>query len=137
MARGFAAADPAPDRRPQLLILLGMAAWLGGWLLRLAWGQEAAGWALLGGGVLLVLIGLWSAGCAHPHTVYRPDPWHARDFVVIAAAAVTALAYVLPWPGLDRAPLFYYPYAGLTWPAMSWPLFAATLGLAGPLAVSG
>ncbi len=55
MARGFAAGEAAVDRRPQLLMLCGMAAFLAGWLLRLAWQQEAEGWALLFGGTLLLL----------------------------------------------------------------------------------
>lgn len=133
MARGFATGEAVVDRRPQLLMLAGMAAFLAGWLLRLAWQQEAAGWALLFGGTLLLLAGLWLAGRRHPHTVYRPDAWHWRDGVVIAAALVAASAYVLPWPGLDRAPLFYYPYPALVWPELSMPILLATLGLGAPL----
>jgi energy-coupling factor transport system permease protein len=131
VARGFAAGEAVPDRRPQVLMLLGMVLWLGGWLLQLAWAQELAGWALLAGGAGLLLLGLWLAGRAHPHTDYRPASWHMRDGLVIAAAAITALAYLLPWG--ERSALFYYPYPALAWPALSWGLLAATLGLAGPL----
>jgi energy-coupling factor transport system permease protein len=133
MARGFAAGETLVDRRPQLLMLAGMAAWLAGWLLRLAWQQEGTGWALLTGGTILLLAGLMLAGRQHPHTVYRPDTWHWRDGVVIAAALVAASAYVIPWPGLDRSPLYYYPYPALTWPEFSLAIFVATLGLGAPL----
>lgn len=135
VARGFAGGEAPPDRRAQVLMLLGMALWLAGWLLQLAWGQAAEGGLLLGLGAALLLIGLWLGGRAHPHTDYRPPRWHRRDVLVVAAAAVTALAYLLPWH--ERAALFYYPYPALVWPVVSWPLLAATLGLAGPAAVRG
>jgi energy-coupling factor transport system permease protein len=85
------------------------------------------------GGTILLLAGLWLAGRQHPHTVYRPDTWHWRDGVVIGAAMVAASAYVIPWPGLDRSPLFYYPYPALAWPELSMPILLATLGLGAPL----
>lgn len=134
MARGFAAGEALPDRRPQLLVLAGLGAWLAGWLLRLGWQQELAGWLLLAGGAACVIAGLWWAGRRHPHTDYRPATWHERDVAVAAGAMLAACAYLLPWPGLDRAPLFYYPYPALVWPALSLPLLIATLGLAAPLA---
>ena len=133
MARGFAAGEAMADRRPQLLMLAGMAAWLAGWLLRLAWQQEGTGWALLAGGTILLLAGLWLAGRQHPHTVYRPDTWHWRDGVVIAAALVAASAYIVPWPGLDRSSLFYYPYPALVWPEVNVVILFATFGLGAPL----
>jgi energy-coupling factor transport system permease protein len=133
MARGYAAGEAMADRRPQLLMLAGMAAWLAGWLLRLAWQQEGTGWALLAGGTILLLAGLWLAGRQHPHTVYRPDTWHWRDGVVIAAALVAASAYIVPWPGLDRSSLFYYPYPALVWPEASVVILFATFGLGAPL----
>ncbi len=133
VARGFAAGEAVADRRPQVLVLLGMASWLLGWLLRLAWQQELAGWTLLIAGIALLAGGLWLAGRRHPHTVYRPDPWHWRDAAVIGAATVAASAYLLPWPGLDRSPLFYYPYGALVWPALSPAILLATLGFAAPL----
>jgi energy-coupling factor transport system permease protein len=133
MARGFAAGDAMMDRRPQVLLLCGMGAWLSGWLVRLAWGMEIAGWGLLIGGALLLVMGLWLGGRQHPHTVYRPDTWQWRDGVVIGAAILAASVYLVPWPGLDRAPLFYYPYPALIWPEFSLPIAAATLGLGAPL----
>jgi energy-coupling factor transport system permease protein len=133
MARGFAAGETAADPRPQLLMVGGMATWLSGWLVRLAWRQEVLGLALLLSGGALLAAGLWLAGRRHPHTIYRPATWHWRDGVVIAAAVGTAAAYVLPWPGLDRSPLFYYPYGALVWPPLSIALLLATLGLGAPL----
>jgi energy-coupling factor transport system permease protein len=133
MARGFAAGEAAADWRPQLLMLAGLGTWLLGWLARLAWQQELLGWTLLLSGTLLLVAGLWLAGRQHPHTVYRPETWHWQDGIVIGAAVVAASAYVAPWPGLDRAPLFYYPYPALVWPEVSVPLLLATLGLGAPL----
>jgi energy-coupling factor transport system permease protein len=133
MARGFAAGEVVVDRRPQLLMLCGLGAWLAGWLLRLAWQQEGAGSMLLLSGTALLLGGLWLAGRRHPHTVYRPETWHWRDGIVIGAVALAASAYIVPWPGLDRAPLFYYPYPALVWPELSVPILLATLGLGAPL----
>ena len=135
VARGFAGGEAAADRRPQALALLGMAVLLAGWLLQLAWGQALAGGLLLLAGAALLLGGLWLAGRAHPHTEYRPATWSARDLPVLAGAALTAAAYLLPWG--ERAALFYYPYPALAWPVVSWGLLAATLGLAGPVADSG
>jgi energy-coupling factor transport system permease protein len=133
VARGFATGEAKADRRPQLLMLAGMTAWLMGWLLRLAWQQDGFGWALLACGTILLLAGLWQAGRQHPHTVYRPDTWHWRDGIVIGAAVVAASAYVVPWPGLDRSSLFYYPYPALAWPELNVAILIATLGLGAPL----
>ncbi len=102
----------------------------------MAWGFEAPGLVLLGLGGLLLIGGLWWAGRAHRHTVYRPEVWQAGDFVVLAGAAVAAVAYLVGGFGLDRASLFYYPYPALVWPGFSVGIGLATLGLAVP-AVNG
>ncbi len=133
MSRGFATGEAVRDRRPQLLMIAGIATWLAGWLVRLAWGQEAAGLALLAAGIALLVAGVWLAGRQHPYTVYRPDVWHRRDVLVIGASLLAASAYIVPWPGLDRTALFYYPYPTLVWPLLSPPILLASLGLAAPL----
>jgi energy-coupling factor transport system permease protein len=135
MARGFASAEAQPDKRPQLLMLGGLVALVGGWLLRLAWHQLIPGAILLVAGTAALTAALILAGRQHPHTVYRPDRWHPADLCVVAGAALTASIYLLPWPGLDRSSLYYYPYPSLTWPTINYLIAAATLGLAVPVAV--
>ncbi len=75
----------------------------------------------------LGLIGaaLWRLGRATPRTSYRPQPWTGGDGAIVAGALISALALVIPWPGLDRSSIFFYPY-----PQLSWPPFHPLLGLA-------
>ena len=133
VARGFASGVATPARWPQLLVLGGFSAVVVGWLLRLVWAQPAAGalLMLLGGAALLA--GLWRAGRSHPHTVYRPDRWYVRDWVVVGGALLAMAAYLLPV--FDRSTIFYYPYPALAWPAFDWRIGAATLGLLAPALV--
>ena len=49
-------------------------------------------------------------------------------------AAVPALACLLPFPGLDRGSLYYYPYPALAVPGFSAALGVATWGLLAPAA---
>jgi len=135
MARGFASAEAQPDKRPQLLMLVGLVALVTGWLMRLVWQQPLVGSGLLLAGALALGSALVLAGRQHPHTVYRPDAWHKSDLAVVAGAVLTAMIYLLPWPGLDRSSLFYYPYPALTWPAFNPIIGVATLGLALPVFV--
>lgn len=133
MARGFVSAGQGTPAQPRLLLLGGTAAVVAGWLLQLVWGQVWPGVALLLSGALLVGGGVWLAGRQHPHTVYRQDVWRLRDAAVIAAAAVVALVYLGPLPGMERATLFFYPYPALTWPGFDPAISAGTLGLLAPL----
>ncbi|MBK8046090.1 MAG: energy-coupling factor transporter transmembrane protein EcfT [Anaerolineales bacterium] len=135
MARGFASAEENVNRRPQVLLLAGLGSWLAGWLLRLVWRQPLLGDLLLIAGTGALGLGLWLAGRQHPHTVYRPTPWHWQDGVVIAGAALVGAIYLFPLPGIDRSSLFYYPYPALTWPAASALIVAGTLGLGAPAVV--
>jgi energy-coupling factor transport system permease protein len=135
-ARGYAGGDTqGGDWRPQAFVLAGMAAVLAGWVVPLAWDAPWAGAALVLGGLALVGAALWLAGRNHPHTLYRPAPWQGRDWLVAAAAAVPALACLLPLPGLDRSSLYYYPYPALAVPGFSAALGVATWGLLAPAAV--
>ena len=116
-------------------MLAGLAALVVGWLLRLAWQQPVVGTVLLVLGIAALAWALLLGGRQHPHTVYRPDRWARGDYVVVGGALLTTLVYLVPWPGLDQSTLFYYPYPALTWPTISWPIAAATLGLAMPIVV--
>jgi energy-coupling factor transport system permease protein len=130
-ARGFASAGEAThDARTRTAVLLGLVALLGGWLLRLAWGQALPGLGLLLTGVGLIASALWVVGRRVPRTTYRPEPWTWRDWAVLLSAAVVPGALVLP--GLNRAALFYSPYPALSLPGFDPLVGLATLGLLGP-----
>ena len=140
MARGFAGtgpADPAGLDESWLRVGLigGLAAVISGWLLRLVWGKPVWGMALLVGGTLLVVFVLWRTGKRHPHTVYRPQPWRWRDWIVTGMALASALIFVAPWPGIDRISLFYTPYLTLSMPSFSLLYGVATWGLLAPAVV--
>lgn len=133
VARGFASGDEAQARWPQWLVLAGFVFVVAGWLLQLVWRQPVWGGALLVAGVAALLTGLWRAGRRHPHTLYRPDIWRARDWFVAACALLAMAAYLLPV--FERSTLFYYPYPTLSWPAFDWRVGVATLGLLAPALV--
>jgi energy-coupling factor transport system permease protein len=126
-ARGFASSDPAGRRgeaAPQLAVVAGLVALLGGWLLRLVWGIEALGTALMAAGGLAILAVVWWLGRqGGRRTAYRRQRWELPDWAVALGAAVTVVALMLPGPGRDS--LIYYPY-----PALSPPAFDAAIGLA-------
>jgi energy-coupling factor transport system permease protein len=133
-ARGFAGADQ--QNQPvwtRLALVVGLSLLLAGWLLRLAWGYAALGLGLLLAGVALIILTLWREGQRVPRTVYRPAPWTGTDWVVVAAALLSAAMFVIRWPGLDRSSIFYYPYPALSMPSFSVVIGAATLGLVVPV----
>jgi len=134
-ARGFASVPEARrDTLARTAIVSGLAAVLGGWLLRLVWGAEALGlgFMLIGGG--LIVGALWAMGRRVPRTTYRAEPWTWRDSVVVLGAAVALAAFALP--GLDRTALIYYPYPALSPPGFDLAIGVATLGLLGPALLS-
>jgi energy-coupling factor transport system permease protein len=134
-ARGFVSAEPASQNAaPRAAIVLGLVALLGGWLLRLVWGQELLGLAMmLSGGVLIVVV-LWAMGRRVPRTTYRSEPWTGRDWAVLLGAIVVLAGFLLP--GLDRTALFYNPYPLLSLPEFDPVLAAAMLGLLVPALVT-
>jgi energy-coupling factor transport system permease protein len=136
MARGFASAEARPNQTPQALFLIGLGGVVGGWLLRLVWQQTLAGTLLLLASFAALGLGLWLAGRQHPHTVYRPAVWRRADVLIVVGAAVTAMVYLAPLPGIDRSTLFYYPYPALSWPAWDAAIGVATLGLGVPAVVA-
>jgi energy-coupling factor transport system permease protein len=130
VARGFASGAETQERWPQMVVLGGFVMLVAGWLLQLIWRQPVAGAVLLLIGAMALLGGLWRAGRSHPHTVYRPDRWHRRDWLVVGGALLVAGAYLLPL--FDRSTIFYYPYPALNWPAFDWRIGLATVGMATP-----
>lgn len=137
MARGFASAEgEVHDTRSRIAIIAGLFLFLSGWLLRLIWDRPWSGLALLLAGIALVVGSIWITGRRHPHTVYRPQPWRGRDWAVVVGASVTAAAFLVPWPGLDRSSIFYYPYPRLTVPTFSLILGVSTWGLVMPALVT-
>ncbi len=138
VARGFAAGS-APDEssgvRVQTMLAGGTALFAAGLVVRLIGQQALLAAALLVTGAVLLFGGIWWAGRAHPHTVYRPAPWRAVDWGVVTAAGVGALLFLLPIPGVDKSSLAWYPYPALTWPSFSFVLVVATWGLLGPAVV--
>ena len=125
-ARGFASTDEAGhDALTRLTILLGLTLLIGGWLLRLVWGYAVGGLLLLLAGIGLIMGILWRVGRRVSRTNYRPQPWTGADWAIVIGAVGAAAAFVVPWPGLDRSSIFFYPY-----PQLSWPAFQPLLGLA-------
>lgn len=130
-ARGFAsAAEPAQDTVTQMTIVLGLVAFLSGWLLRLAWGWDALGLGLMLAGAGFIISALWVIGRRVPRTTYRHEPWTGRDWAVALGAVVVSVVFVL-----DRTSLIYYPYPALSLPGFDPKIGVATLGLLGPVFV--
>jgi energy-coupling factor transport system permease protein len=135
-ARGYAsAAVQESHARTQAGLVIGLVLFTVGLLLRLVWGALFSGALLAVVGALLVMASLWITGSAVPHTVYRPAPWRAVDWLVVAGAALTAVVFLLPLPGMERSSLYYYPYPSLTMPELSIWIGVATWGLLMPAVV--
>ncbi|MBU6352191.1 MAG: hypothetical protein KGS73_18810 [Chloroflexi bacterium] len=130
VARGFASLAAPHARGAQGLALAGFASLVVGWLLQLTVGTLWWTPLPMAGGGAALLFALWYAGRQHPYTVYRPQPWQRRDWIVLAGALLAAGAYLLPI--FDRSTLFYSPYPTLTGPALDWRIGLATAGLLFP-----
>jgi energy-coupling factor transport system permease protein len=130
-ARGFASADQrGQDTASRGAVLTGLVALLGGWLLRLVWGQESLGLGLMLGGAGLILGVLWALGRRVPRTTYRSEPWRWRDGAVALGAALALGVFLIP--GIAQESFFYYPYPKLSMPGFDPVMGVATLGLLGP-----
>jgi energy-coupling factor transport system permease protein len=132
-ARGFSDTAGQPlTPLTRVGLVMGLSSVVGGLWLRLTGAATTADRLLVLGGVGLVIILLWLVGRRSVRTHYRPAPLQATDWAVIGGALATALLFLLPWPGLDRAALFFYPYPALTMPGVGLPLALATWGLLTP-----
>ena len=136
VARGFASsAQSVYDWRTQIMLMVGLSAFLAGWLLRLMAGMPQIGGLLVVSGLLLFIAAVWIGGRRRPHTTYRPAPWRGQDWLVTGAAAITVAIFLLPLPEIDRSTLAYSPYPTLSMPGFSLALGMATWGLLGPALV--
>lgn len=132
-ARGFAGTDvPRHADVTRTAMVVGLAAVLVGWAAQLL-GRGNWGVALAVGGIGLVVGGLFFAGKRVPHTTYRRQRWHRRDWLVLATVALPVALAVLPVPGINREALIFYPYPTLTVPAFSPILALASAGLLAPI----
>lgn len=133
VARGFASNDaPHQQITDQALLVGGLVTLLVGWLLRLAWGFERTGIALMLLAVALVCVALWRAGRRVPRTHYRQQPWRTADSLVALACAIVTLVLLVPLPFVARDSLFFYPYPQIRPPAFNSILGIALLTLLAP-----
>jgi energy-coupling factor transport system permease protein len=132
-ARGFAGGAVSHSLTQQVAFVGGLAAVLVGLLLYTLWSEWLIGLLLMIAGAALVLGLLRAAARQHPHTRYRPMPWHSQDWAIVGGALLTILAFLLPLPGHET--IYYTPYPTLTMPPFALTIGAATWGLLAPAAV--
>ncbi|AGM07803.1 energy-coupling factor transporter transmembrane component T [Amycolatopsis keratiniphila] len=83
---------------------------------------------VLSAGVVIGLIGFWSAGKRVRRTRYRPDRWQPPEIVVaLSGIAVAAVLFTTS----EVNPMNMNPsLIGLSWPSLSWvPLLAVLIGV--------
>ena len=88
---------------------------------------RALGAPMLAGGCLLAVIGIRLAGRRVRRSVYRPEPWRAAEWLVVACGAGAAVAMFVAG-GVDPDNL-YPTLQPLRWPTLGWlPLVGALCG---------
>ncbi|MEA3336502.1 MAG: energy-coupling factor transporter transmembrane component T [Chloroflexota bacterium] len=118
----------------RLSLLTGLFCVLAGLALRL-FGVSMSGTLLLLAGSALLILALWMQGRGVRRTVYRPARWVLHDWFVLVGAALVAVVYLFPLPGLDRSSLHYSPYPLLSWPDLNSWIVLATAGLLVPASI--
>ena len=142
-ARGFGnVGSPGNDARPARsgdvsrgLVVFGLILLAGGVAANLL-GVGSLGTALIAAGGVSVVAALWLQGRGVKRTSYRPQPWTAADWLVVAGSLLVAVLYLLPLPGVDQTSLAYSPYPMLSIPAVNPLIALGTLGLAMPALIS-
>jgi hypothetical protein len=128
MARGFAAADQ-PDQGVWTRLVLGGGVLLstGGWLMQVAAWQPGWGLAIMLAGCAVVFIAFWQLGRRVTRSTYRQSRWAIGDTLIVSAAWAALAILWIPFPGIQRAALDFYPYPRLTLPEFD-PNLAVGLG---------
>jgi energy-coupling factor transport system permease protein len=133
VARGYGAvSDEAQPLRSQVLLVLGLMAFLGGWLgylFRPAWRAGAV--SVMALGATLVGVVVWLTGRGVQHTVYRARRWTAGDTLMAVGCALT-LAVALT----QRDALTYSPYPVIVLPPFDPFVGLGMLGLLAPAVVT-
>jgi energy-coupling factor transport system permease protein len=121
VARGYGAvSDERQPLRSQGLLVLGLLAFLGGWLAYLFgpdWRIGAVG--AMATGATLIAVVVWLTGRGVQHTVYRARRWTLGDTVTLLGCVMTLTVALT-----QREALFYSPY-----PLLALPQFDPFLGL--------
>lgn len=123
VARGYGATvSVGQPLAVRLLLALGLALGLAGWLLTFWWGW--LGWLLLLLGVGGLTAVLYQQGQRVEVTRFRPRRWGWREWVVVITAVLPVLLLLPSWSFLPPDLLFYTPY-----PKVTLPLFTPWVGL--------
>ncbi len=126
VARGFGAAQAEGNSLSrQVLLVVGLAVLMGGWLAQMLWPSiNLLGVMTMLCGAGVVVVSLFRSTRASPRTTYHDQRLTVRDLLIILAC-VLALVIVFA-PALLGQPntLAYYPY-----PALSLPQFNVAVGV--------
>lgn len=140
-ARGYGrtAQVPVAQRRGTAVLLLGglLGVCVGLFVLlgSLGGASGTAGPVLLAVGLLAAAAGLVLGGRRVPRSRYRPDPWRAREWAVVAAGAAPLLGILAAEalaPGALVPPTFPVGVPSLPWPAALGALAALAPALVAP-----
>jgi energy-coupling factor transport system permease protein len=123
VARGYGSTgDRGQPFMIRLLLLVGLASVLAGWILTAWWPWP--GWALVALGSLLVVLVYRQLGRLTPRTTYRVRLWTNRDSLVVIATVLLLLPAIVDRLS-GRSILYYAPY-----PVAMLPPFDPLAGLA-------
>jgi energy-coupling factor transport system permease protein len=124
-ARGYGRDANRPSGAGWLCLLIGAA-------VQLYWRESIAGWALIGVGIVWLILSERRAGQV---TRYRRTRWSMRD-VLIGAASLVSFGAMLAVATSDPGALAYYPYPRVSLPSINFALVLTALLLLAPAAPS-